>query len=122
MGMTYKQEVKAKSRREIWSHAVSSLTSKRNESRILNRVYLTKLEGFVEHTLGRELDKEKTSAFYDYVDRTYGSKSPDELKVAFFCGPEPENDVEVLLSLGVKSENMHAFECANVDFKQAVFP
>jgi len=120
MGMTYKQEVKDKSRREIWSHAVSSLTSKRNESRILNRAYLTKLEGFVEHTLGRELDKEKTSAFYDYVDRTYGSKSPDDLKVAFFCGPEPENDVEVLLSLGVKSENMHAFECANVDFKQAV--
>lgn len=40
---TYKQSVKDKSRRGIWTHAVESLTSKRSESRILGEAYLTSL-------------------------------------------------------------------------------
>lgn len=52
---TYKQDVKEQSRVRIWSHAIESLTTRRDETRILDRTYLTKLSGFVEAKIGREL-------------------------------------------------------------------
>lgn len=117
---TYKQDVKEQSRVRIWSHAIESLTTRRDETRILDRTYLTKLSGFVEAKIGRELDPTVLRDFFSYLDLSYGKKDANELKVAFFCGPEPENDVDVLLSLGVRLENMFAFELGNKEFKQAV--
>ena len=120
MVATYKQSVKEKSRRSIWEHAVATLTSKRKEARMLDAVYLTKLAEFVEKKSGWMIDPFLWSDYLHFVDLSYGPKSAEELKVAFFCGPEPENDVEVLLSLGVRLENMYAFELGKDEFKQAV--
>lgn len=120
MVATYKQSVKEKSRRSIWKHAVATLTSKRKESRMLDAVYLTKLAEFVEKKSGWMIDHFLWSDYLHFVDLSYGPKSAEELKVAFFCGPEPENDVEVLLSLGVRLENMYAFELGKDEFEQAV--
>lgn len=81
---------------------------------------MTKLSGFVEAKIGREIDPAVLQDFFSFLDLSYGKKNANELKVAFFCGPEPENDVEVLLSLGVRLENMFAFELENIEFNQAV--
>lgn len=117
---TYKQEVKDKSRTIIWQHAVESLTKKRDEARVLNKGYLYKLSNFVEKKSGRIIDPLELCNYHRFLDITYGQRSPEELKVAFFCGPEPENDVDVLLSLGVRLENMYAFEQGKDEFKLAV--
>lgn len=117
---TYKQEVKEKSRRGIWTHAVKSLTENRDENRIFNKDYMKKLLAYVEEHSQSEVDPSKVMSFDSYADLVYGKKEPSELKVAFFCGPEPENDVEILLSLGVRLENMFAFECEKANFQQAV--
>lgn len=93
---TYKQDIKEQSRVRIWSHAIEALTTRRDESRILNRTYLTKLSAFVESKIERELDSVVLRDFFSFLDLSYGKKDANELKVAFFCGPEPENDVEVL--------------------------
>lgn len=117
---TYKQAVKDKSRTLIWQHAVESLTKKRDEARLLNSAYLSKLTGFVEQESGRIIDPLELYNYHHFLDITYGSRNVEELKVAFFCGPEPENDVDVLLSLGIRLENMYAFEQGKDEFKQAV--
>lgn len=117
---TYKQSVKDKSRRSIWTHAVESLTSNRSESRMLGGAYLTNLSNYVENKSGWRINPSEFSNYLKFVDSTYGQKTPDLLKVAFFCGPEPENDVEVLLSLGVRLENMFAFERERAEFIKAV--
>lgn len=120
MVTTYKQPIKEKSRKAIWQHAVESLTANRSESRILNAEYLNKLNGFVEGKAGQIIDPFEWLNYLKYTDITYGEKKAEELKVAFFCGPEPENDVEVLLSLGVRLENMYAFELDKGEFTRAV--
>lgn len=117
---TYKQSVKDKSWRSIWEHAVVSLTSKRSASRMLDEAYLNKLSRFVESKSGWMMDSHEELNCQQYVNLSYGQKTPEQLKVAFFCGPEPENDVEVLLSLGVRLENMFAFEKKEEEFEKAV--
>ena len=120
MDMTYKQPVKEKSRKIIWEHAVENLTSKREESQILNKEYLTKLADYIKYRSGWELVSAELDNYLQFVDISYGKKTPDLLKVAFLCGPEPENDVQVLLSLGIRLENIFAFERDKDDFKRAV--
>lgn len=120
MGKTYKQDIKDKSRRCIWKHAVQTLTTNRVQSRMLDSVYLTKLHDFVENKIGGRIDPELWKSYLHFLDISYGEKKAEQLKVAFFCGPEPENDVEVLLSLGVRLENMFAFELDKGEFSRAV--
>ena len=55
-----------------------------------------------------------------YSDSIYNKKNAGDLSVAFFCGPEPENDVNHLLSLGVRIENIYAFEYDKNTFCNAV--
>lgn len=117
---TYKQDIKEQSRVRIWTHAIESLTTRRDETRILNRTYLTKLSAFVEARIKRVLNPSILSDFFSFLDLSYGKKNANEIKVAFFCGPEPENDVKVLLSLGVRLENMFAFEWCKPEYKLAV--
>lgn len=117
---TYKQTTKDHSRRSIWEHAVKSLTTNRVDSRIIDTSYLRKLADYVESQSGWMLNMLELSDYVDFIDITYGKKHPNAIKVAFFCGPEPENDVEVLLSLGVRLENMYAFERDKNEFAKAV--
>ena len=120
MMANYKQSVKDKSRNQIWQHAIESLTTRRGEVRMLNYGYLSKLTDYVENKAERIITPLNLANYYRFLDITYGQKSAEQLKVAFFCGPEPENDVEVLLKLGVRLENMYAFELGKAEFNQAV--
>ncbi len=117
---TYKQPIKEKSRELIWNHAIKSLTSKRDANRILNASYTERLWLYCQQVLKEDLDIEAFVKWKEYADICYGHRSPQELKVAFFCGNEPENDVSHLLRLGVRIENIYAFECDSKLFKEAV--
>lgn len=87
---------------------------------MLNLSYLERLTDYVEKKAGSTIDPVELAGYHRFLDITYGQRSAEELKVAFLCGPEPENDVEVLLSFGVRLENMYAFEQDKDDFRQAV--
>lgn len=117
---TYKQPEKEKSRELIWNHAVESLTSLRDNNRILNTFYMQNLWCYCQKQLNVEFDEEIFGNWKDYAEICYGKKTPKELKVAFFCGNEPENDVYHLLRLGVRIENIYAFECDKNAFNKAV--
>ncbi|WP_116585841.1 hypothetical protein [Pectobacterium versatile] len=42
------------------------------------------------------------------------------MKIAFFCGPEPENDLNILTKIGVRIENIWAIEIDNELYKSAL--
>jgi len=117
---TYKQPEKDKSRILLWNHAVESLTSLRDSNRILNTTYMEHLWLYCQQQLNEKLDIEAFIQWKQYADICYQTKKPEELKIAFFCGNEPENDVKHLLGLGVRIENIYAFECDSNLFNQAV--
>ena len=117
---TYKQPVKERSRELIWNHAVETLTSRRNDNRILNTNYMEHLWLYCQQWLEEKLDTAAFVKWKEFADICYGQKRPEELKVAFFCGNEPENDVKHLLNLGVRIENIYAFEQNKKMFKEAV--
>lgn len=117
---TYKQPEKEKSRELLWSHAVESLTSRRDYNRILNVTYMEHLWQYCQERLNIVFAIDSFVKWKEYADICYGKKNPEELKVAFFCGNEPENDVHYLLRLGVRIENIYAFECDKNIFNEAV--
>ena len=117
---TYKQPVKERSRELIWNHAVETLTSRRNDNRILNTNYMEHLWLYCQQWLEEKLDTATFVKWKEFADICYGQKRPEELKVAFFCGNEPENDVKHLLNLGIRIENIYAFEYDKRMFKEAV--
>lgn len=128
MAVSYKQTVKEKSRKILWEHAVFSLTYNRVANRVLNPSYMRLLWHYCyDECLVPYYDPDIPSFDMNYFndwqsfsDITYGSKKPEELKVAFFCGPEPENDLKHLLDLGVRIENVYAFEYDRDLFEIAV--
>ncbi len=60
------------------------------------------------------------NSWCDFANNTYGNKNACDLRVAYLCGPEPENDVEVLLRLGVHIENIWAVEADKGCFNTAI--
>ena len=117
---TYKQEIKNISRKISWNHSVESLTNNREHIRVLRSSYIKKMWEYCERNLNSKLDKNILDNWLDYAESRYGKRKASELKVAFFCGPEPENDVECLLNCGVRLENMYAFEYDKKYFNTAV--
>lgn len=75
---------------------------------------------YCQQQLSEHLDIETFVKWKEYADICYGGKKPEDLKVAFFCGNEPENDVNHLTRLGVRIENIYAFEYNSSLYKEAV--
>lgn len=109
----------------LWNHSVRSLTQGRLDSRVLNPDYLDRLWDYVKNSFDKSLYY--SSALLDdlvyedwkkFGETLYGVRRPEELKVAFLCGPEPENDVNHLVRLGVRIENIYAFENDKTSLKK----
>jgi hypothetical protein len=126
MKRSYKQPVKEESRIKIWTHAISSLTTKRKESQILNAKYVQRLwdysfeETLIKHKLINSVNEKFLDDWLIFAKQSYGTKKADELKIAYLCGPEPENDLKVLIDLGIRIENVWAFESDSAFFNAAV--
>lgn len=126
MDVSYKQPVKERSRNFLWKHAIESVTTQRNANQILNEKYIRRLWDYCfEERLFKftSIDSVNEKLLDDWVvfsKQCYGTKSADEIRVAYLCGPEPENDLRVLLDLGVRIENVWAFENDKSFFKDAI--
>lgn len=126
---TYKQEVKNQSRELIWQHAISSLTTKRSDTRVLRDEYIRKSWGsiFYKNKYTKQYFENKSepniqyiNSWSEFADNTYYVKKASELKIAYLCGPEPENDLNILLMLGVRIENVWAIESDKKTFEIAL--
>jgi hypothetical protein len=121
----YTQPVKEMSRRLALNHAVHALTRERSKARILQR---TKVQAAWDYCtryladigLSRRLDVSVLRDWLDFVAARYRTQSPDDLRVAYLCGPEPDNDLRVLTDLGVRIENVWAIEADDQAHHEAI--
>ena len=116
-------------RKIIWEHVISSLTFKRSQTTIVNPEIINEftLQALTKVT---EITSKSKSSFFrqleinsDWVEfhnSVYKTRNPSELKVAFFCGPEPVQDIKHLTSRGVRLENIWGFELDKSSYKLAI--
>jgi hypothetical protein len=122
---TYDEPIKRRSRDLLWSRAVDLLTSRRDVTRVLQEGYIRKLAreiirmgGLVSpHTAEIEGALDSWASF---AESTYESRRPANLRVAYLCGPDPANDLEVLLDLGLRVENIWAIESDRAYHRAAI--
>src|SRR4051812_15440653 len=98
---TYKQDIKEVARKKIWSHAINTLTKKREQSKILNHEYIRKLWDYsfydylIPYGFTNSVDNKVLENWMDFSHTVYGNKKIQDIKIAYLCGPEPENDLNI---------------------------
>lgn len=124
---TYTQSKKNKVRHNTLIHAVSCLTTKRNSSCCVERDYVRTLYDYFmsldDCKDKREVEKIDISyinMWEKFHDSLVGYKRPEDLVVCYLSGPEPQNDFNELVSLGIHPQNIWAFESDNFTYAQAI--
>jgi len=124
---TYNQDVKIKARRAALRQAIKTLTRERTNATLASRDYLrrmwkelTQSDTLQDRLYNAQLTAATIKRWERFYDSAIGSKKPSELKVAYLCGPEPLNDLEVLMNCGVLPENVWAFESNSKEYETAV--
>lgn len=127
LSSTYRQETKNRVRHMVIKTAVEILTVKRSEAFCVRNSYVRDL---YDHFLSELKSHERNEVLK--IDRTYirewermhsnliGNKHPDELSVCYLSGPEPENDFQELVDMGVLPQNIWAFENEKNTYLQAL--
>lgn len=125
---SYKQEAKNYVRHNSLLVAVNCLTVKRNAACCVPRTYVRELYDFFcrldegEPAKNEALCIESTylSSWESLHDSVVGHKRPTDLNVCYLAGPQPENDFDELISLGVLPQNIWAFESDNATYYRAI--
>ncbi len=123
----YTESEKVKARNEALSFAISTLTTNRSKSSVARKSYVRDIKDYLLKK-GTVYDREISSllseseilrweAFYQSVIKT---KNASELRIAYLSGPNPENDIEILVKNGVLPENIWAFESDNKTYTSAI--
>lgn len=125
MTTMYKQRQKQRSRRILWEYAVERITTNRNETRILREDYVQNLweyacQRLLKYNLVDEINTTFLESWFRFASSVYRSILPEDIRVAYLCGPEPENDLEILIDLGVRIENIWALEKEKHAYAQAL--
>ena len=127
MSVTYKQETKCIARHQAIKRAVQLLTTNRSSACCVRQTYVRDLYDWF---INQDESQQKTEALkvdIDYIrewERMHSeyisSKRASELSVCYLSGPEPENDFNEFISLGILPQNIWAFECEQQTYLQAI--
>jgi hypothetical protein len=125
----YDQPEKKQARWLALCHAVESLTTYRDSSPVVTLDHFQRGMKFVCDTLEEvragfpyphQQVKKKAEAFAELHGTRIGRRTANALQVLFLSGPEPLNDLLVMLELGIRPENIWAVEADKDSFQQAV--
>lgn len=115
--ITYTQPTKSKVRSHVLSDAIRMLTKEREQTAVIGGDHVRKvLKKLSESKVGKDsryaqrCDEADIKSWESFRSSHIGSRTAAELTVAYLAGPEPSNDIEVLIELGVRAENIWAFE------------
>lgn len=127
MNISYRQSTKNSVRHQVLKRAVELLTTQRSTACCVRNSYVRDLYDYF-----KELDESHEREEASKIDPEYirewerlhndniGYKRPAELSVCYLSGPEPENDFNELVSLGILPQNIWAFESAQQTYLQAL--
>ena len=114
---SYDQPTKNEARREALSHAVELVTTRREDAAIVSADHPERIrDHLLNSTTHRDSDAARSCSADDLESwrsfrlNSIGTRTRAEITVAYLAGPEPRNDLLVLLELGVRPENIWAFE------------
>ncbi|MNK54690.1 hypothetical protein D3C87_736810 [compost metagenome] len=111
--VSYDQPTKNDVRRQALSHAVELVTSRRENAAIVPADHPKRIRDHLlqDHRAVALACKPKDlESWRSFRLQTVGTRTSSEITVAYLAGPEPSNDMSVLLELGVRPENIWAFE------------
>ncbi len=124
MTAEYQEPKKILARQQVITSAIDALTRHRTSATLCRRSYVQEVRdaitarGSDDAAAASILSDnviDRWEAFYDSVTQ---EKSAANLKVAYLCGPNPENDLRVFCGAGIIPENIWAFESdANIHSK-----
>lgn len=125
--ITYRQPEKDAVRQNALRYAVDALTSHRSQSCCVERDYVRHLYDTLSFEPSSELRNELQKIDVSYIehwerlhDSCVGSKCASDLVVCYLSGPEPQNDFNVLTSLGILPQNIWAFEYDKNMYREAL--
>ena len=110
---TYRQPTKEKVRREALAHAVALVTNRRADAAVVGRQHVRRVREALRrrnypgdaHAVSRCLDCD-VATWEESWDEKVGSRKTSKITVAYLSGPEPSNDLRVLMKLGIRPENI----------------
>ncbi len=116
MEAEYAEPQKVLARKLVIESAIGALTTDRTKVTLCRRTYVREVRdtliarGGYDAAVAAQLTNDtidRWEAFYDSVTQ---ARAANNLKVAYLCGPNPENDLRVLCAAGILPENIWAFE------------
>ncbi|WP_054548824.1 MULTISPECIES: hypothetical protein [Lysinibacillus] len=127
----YTQKEKNEARSKLIINAIESLTTRRKESMLLDEEYINKmLENFVglinlylekkNEILPEDFCEILKNKSINFLNSKYHKKNKADLKVLYLSGPEPVNDLNILLENGISPSNIWAIEGDNQTYKKAL--
>ncbi len=125
---SYSQPTKQAARKAAISHAVELLTTRRDDCAITSANYVNKVLKKLKssepdssyHRAAIKCKSEDILSWRKFRSSNIGTRRPEELTVAYLAGPEPINDIAILIELGVRPENIWAFEIDKGVFASAL--
>ncbi len=127
MSITYKQETKNTVRHTAIRRAVEILTVGRSQACCVRRSYVRDLYDYFNDLAESREQEEAKRIDISYIKEwetmhtnSLGVKRPEELSVCYLAGPEPENDFAEFVAMGIKPQNIWAFECERNTYLQAL--
>jgi hypothetical protein len=127
MTKKYIEKEKQIARNESLQFAIKTLTKKRHKSTIARKTYVRDIKTYLiengtvhDKELASLLDESEILRWESFYESIIRKKKPSELRVAYLSGPNPENDIEVLVENGILAENIWAFESDNITYTTAV--
>lgn len=124
----YKQYTKNFVRHSVIKYAVSMLTTQRQNATCVHRDYVREVYDYFTKTEDESRNKlEALRIHHRYIldwehlhDSFCQPKSPEELSICYLCGPEPNNDFDEFVALGVLPQNIWAFEADKKTYEKAL--
>ncbi|NER79220.1 MAG: class I SAM-dependent methyltransferase [Leptolyngbya sp. SIO1D8] len=125
---SYQEEEKRIARLAVLEEAIKCLTEDRDKSTVASKDYVRNVHQYI-YTNGDSSDRKivaklsqetivRWESFYDSITQR---RRPENLKVAYLSGPNPENDLQELMNFGVLPENVWAFETDPSTYEDAVW-
>jgi hypothetical protein len=125
---SYQEEEKIIARSCVLEEAVRCLTNDRDKSTLASRDYVRRVHQFIringtpsDQEMISFLSEETIERWENFYDSITQQRKPENLKVAYLAGPNPENDLQALMSFGVLPENVWAFETDSSTYEDAVW-
>lgn len=125
--MTYNQPVKDQARELVLSSAIIALTDKKSSPALIDVDYVRRVKktllskgSLYDKEFASILSEENICKWENFYSSNVVKKTPSQLKVAYFSGPNPENDLAILTKFGILPENVWAFESDNKTYDIAI--